>query len=34
MSLANALIDLPEPTAAAGPGDTVSVVLTDLPEDH
>jgi len=34
MSLANALIDLPEPTAAASPGDTVSVVLTDLPEDH
>jgi len=34
MSLANALIDLPEPTAGAGPGDTVSVVLTDLPEDH
>jgi molybdopterin molybdotransferase len=34
MSLANALIDLPEPMAAAGAGDTVSVVLTDLPEDH
>jgi len=34
MSLANALIDLPEPTATAGPGDTVNVVLTDLPEDH
>ena len=34
MSLANALIDLPESTAAAGPGETVSVVLTDLPEDH
>jgi len=34
MSLANALIDLPEPMDAAGPGDTVSVVLTDLPEDH
>lgn len=34
MSLANALIDLPEPAAAAGPGDTVNVLLTDLPEDH
>ncbi|HEY6203251.1 MAG TPA: gephyrin-like molybdotransferase Glp [Candidatus Limnocylindria bacterium] len=34
MSLANALIDLPEAIAAAGPGDTVSVLLTDLPEDH
>jgi molybdopterin molybdotransferase len=34
MSLANALIDLPEPTAATDPGDTVNVVLTDLPEDH
>jgi len=34
MSLANALIDLPEPIAAAGPGETVSVLLTDLPEDH
>ena len=34
MSLANALIDLAEPTAAADPGDTVTVVLTDLPEDH
>lgn len=34
MSLANALIDLGESTAAAGPGDTVSVLLTDQPEDH
>jgi molybdopterin molybdotransferase len=34
MSLANALIDLPESSSAAGPGDTVSVLLTDLPEDH
>ncbi len=34
MSLANALIDLPEPSSAAGPGDTVSVLLTDRPEDH
>jgi molybdopterin molybdotransferase len=34
MSLANCLIDLPEPLSAAQPGDTVSVVLTDLPEDH
>lgn len=34
MSLANALIDLPEPTHGADPGETVSVVLTDRPEDH
>jgi len=34
MSLANCLIDLLEPLSAAQPGDTVSVVLTDLPEDH
>jgi molybdopterin molybdotransferase len=34
MSLANCLIDLPEPSSAAGPGDTVSVLLTDRPEDH
>jgi molybdopterin molybdotransferase len=34
MSLANALIDLPEPSSAAGPGDTVNVLLTDRPEDH
>ena len=34
MSIANSLIDLPEPISSAGPGDTVSVVLTDRPEDH
>ncbi|MEP6694529.1 MAG: gephyrin-like molybdotransferase Glp [Chloroflexota bacterium] len=34
MALANALIDLPESLASAGPGDTVNVVLTDRPEDH
>jgi molybdopterin molybdotransferase len=34
MSLANCLIDLPESLSAAQPGDTVSVVLTDRPEDH
>jgi molybdopterin molybdotransferase len=34
MSLANCLIDLPERASAAEPGDTVSVVLTDQPEDH
>ncbi|MEO8633054.1 MAG: gephyrin-like molybdotransferase Glp [Chloroflexota bacterium] len=34
MSLANSLIDLPEPISSAGPGDTVTVVLTDRPEDH
>lgn len=34
MSLANCLIDLPESLSAAHPGDTVSVVLTDRPEDH
>jgi molybdopterin molybdotransferase len=34
MSLANCLIDLPEPLSAAQPGDAVSVVLTDRPEDH
>jgi molybdopterin molybdotransferase len=34
MSLANCLIDLPESTAAAEPGQTVSVLLTDRPEDH
>jgi molybdopterin molybdotransferase len=34
MSLANALIDLPEPTHGADPGEAVSVVLTDRPEDH
>jgi molybdopterin molybdotransferase len=34
MSLANCLIDLPEAPAAAERGDTVNVILTDLPEDH
>src|SRR6266540_796040 len=34
MSLANALIDLPEAAGAAQAGETVTVVLTDRPEDH
>jgi len=34
MSLANCLIDIPEPLAAVEPGTDVTVVLTDLPEDH
>jgi molybdopterin molybdotransferase len=34
MSLANSLIDLPEATTGAQSGETVSVVLTDRPEDH
>jgi molybdopterin molybdotransferase len=34
LSLANCLIDLAESTAAAEAGDTVSVLLTDRPEDH
>ena len=34
MSLANSLIDLPEPISSASPGDMVTVVLTDRPEDH
>jgi len=34
LSLANCLIDLAESTAGAEPGDTVSVLLTDRPEDH
>jgi molybdopterin molybdotransferase len=34
MSLANCLVDLPEPMTAAGPGDMVSVLLTDRPEDR
>jgi molybdopterin molybdotransferase len=34
MSLANCLIDLPEPASVAKAGDTVSVLLTDRPEDH
>jgi len=34
MSLANSLIDLPEAISSAGPNETVSVRLTDRPEDH
>jgi molybdopterin molybdotransferase len=34
MSLANSLIDLPEAISSAGPNETVSVLLTDRPEDH
>jgi molybdopterin molybdotransferase len=34
MSLANCLIDIPEPVTAADKGETVEVVLIDLPEDH
>jgi molybdopterin molybdotransferase len=34
MSLANSLIDLPEAISSAAPGETVSVLLTDRPEDH
>jgi len=34
MSLANCLIDIPEAPTSAEPGDTVTVILTELPEDH
>jgi hypothetical protein len=34
MSAANCLIDLAADIAAADRGETVDVVLTDLPEDH
>ena len=34
MSLANCLIDIPDAASAADKGETVEVVLTDLPEDH
>ena len=34
MSLANCLIDIPETATAAEKGETVEVVLTDLPEDQ
>ena len=34
MALANCLIEIPEARASAEPGDTVTVVRTDLPEDH
>ena len=34
MSLANCLIDIPETPPAAEPGETVTVIRTDQPEDH
>lgn len=34
MSLASCLIEIPEAPTAAEPGETVTVILTDLPEDH
>ncbi|MDQ2950840.1 MAG: molybdopterin molybdotransferase MoeA [Chloroflexota bacterium] len=34
MSLASCLIEIPESLTAAEPGETVTVILTDLPEDH
>ncbi|MDP9266303.1 MAG: molybdopterin molybdotransferase MoeA [Chloroflexota bacterium] len=34
MALANCLIDVPEGVARVGPGERVSLILTDLPEDH
>ncbi|HEV8671696.1 MAG TPA: gephyrin-like molybdotransferase Glp [Candidatus Limnocylindria bacterium] len=34
MSLANCLIDLPESANMAQPGESVTVLLTDVPEDH
>ena len=34
MSLANCLIDIPEPPKSAEPGETVTVILTDQAEDH
>jgi molybdopterin molybdotransferase len=34
MSLANCLIDLPETISSAATGDTVTLMLTDRPEDH
>ncbi|MGH2500560.1 MAG: molybdopterin molybdotransferase MoeA, partial [Candidatus Limnocylindria bacterium] len=34
MSLANCLIDVPEGIARAEPGDEVTVILSDLPEDR
>jgi molybdopterin molybdotransferase len=34
MSLANCLIDIPEAPASAEPDEVVTVILTDLPEDH
>ncbi len=34
MALANCLIDLPEAPVSAEPGENVTVILTDQPEDH
>ncbi len=34
MALANCLIDVPEGRLGAGPGETVTVILTGQPEDH
>jgi molybdopterin molybdotransferase len=34
MALANCLIDVPEAPTSAGPGEDVTVIRTDLPEDH
>ncbi len=34
MALANCLIDVPAGTPGAGQGETVTVILTDRPEDH
>ena len=34
MALANCLIDLPETAGRATAGSEVTVILTDLPEDH
>jgi molybdopterin molybdotransferase len=34
MALANCLIDIPEAPSAAEPGETVNLILTDVPEDH
>ncbi len=34
MALANCLIDIPQGLARVGPGERVSLILTELPEDH
>ncbi len=34
MALANCLIDIPEAPTSASPGETVTVIRTDQPEDH
>jgi len=34
MALANCLIEIPEAPASAGPGEEVTVIRIDLPEDH